>query len=73
MAYVHYQPTYYHFHVHFCHVAIEGPTLQLGKAHNFLEVIQNIEMKNDYYHVANLQFMIDMEHSLYQIYANQNN
>ena len=38
--FVHYQPSYYHFHVHFCHVTLAAsPGMAVGKAHLLDDVI----------------------------------
>ena len=43
--YVHYQPTYYHFHVHVVHVALEaGTTQSVGKAIGLESLISQLEM-----------------------------
>ncbi|KAI6247787.1 m7GpppX diphosphatase [Erysiphe necator] len=42
--YVHYQPTYYHFHIHIVHVAMEaGKTLVVGKAIGLESIIETLE------------------------------
>ncbi|KAI9795573.1 MAG: hypothetical protein M1833_006974 [Piccolia ochrophora] len=42
--YVHYQPTYYHFHIHVVHVALEaGATQAVGKAFGLENVIGQLE------------------------------
>jgi len=42
--YVHYQPTYYHFHVHVVHVMLEaGSTQAVGKAWGFEAIIETLE------------------------------
>jgi len=42
--YVHYQPTYYHFHVHIVHVALEaGATQATGKAIGLESIISQLE------------------------------
>lgn len=42
--YVHYQPTYYHFHVHIVHVALEaGATQAVGKAIGLETIISQLE------------------------------
>ena len=69
--YVHYQPTYYHFHVHFCHSDIESMSLQFTKAHNFAQIVQNIQFKSDYYQQASLEYIIDKSHKLYQAYLSE--
>lgn len=48
--YVHYQPSYYHFHVHFTYLNYDAPGCGLGKAHLLQDVIDNIEnIDPDYY------------------------
>ena len=41
--YVHYQPSYYHFHVHFTHLSFDAPGSRAEKAHLLQDVIDNIE------------------------------
>ncbi|KAG0652512.1 Scavenger mRNA-decapping enzyme [Hyphodiscus hymeniophilus] len=42
--YVHYQPTYYHFHIHIVHVALEaGATQATGKAIGLESIIEQLE------------------------------
>jgi hypothetical protein len=42
--YVHYQPTYYHFHIHIVHVALEaGATQASGKAIGLESIIETLE------------------------------
>lgn len=42
--YVHYQPTYHHFHVHVVHVALEsGATQAVGKAMGLEGIIEQLE------------------------------
>lgn len=39
-VYVHYQPSYYHLHVHFVHIKQDlGPGMAAGKAHLLLDII----------------------------------
>jgi m7GpppX diphosphatase len=43
--YVHYQPTYYHFHIHIVHVALEaGATQATGKAIGLESIIAQLEV-----------------------------
>lgn len=43
--YVHYQPTYYHFHIHIVHVALEaGATQATGKAVGLESIIEQLEV-----------------------------
>ncbi|KAK3250094.1 hypothetical protein CYMTET_8619 [Cymbomonas tetramitiformis] len=49
-VFIHYQPSYYHFHVHFCHVNLEGMGAVAGRAHLLSDVIDNVEnIAEDYY------------------------
>ncbi|EFX05619.1 mRNA decapping hydrolase [Grosmannia clavigera kw1407] len=42
--YVHYQPTYYHFHIHIVHVQLEaGATQALGKAISLNSIIEQLD------------------------------
>jgi m7GpppX diphosphatase len=42
--YLHYQPTYYHFHMHIVHVALEaGATQATGKAIGLESIISQLE------------------------------
>lgn len=47
--YVHYQPTYYHFHIHIVHVMLEasGHTQSTGKAFGLENLISQLEMMTD--------------------------
>jgi m7GpppX diphosphatase len=43
---VHYQPSYYHFHLHFTHLQLdEGHGMAAGKAHLLEDVIDNLEVR----------------------------
>lgn len=46
--YVHYQPTYYHFHIHIVHVALEaGATQATGKAIGLETIIEHLKSMGD--------------------------
>merc|ERR1712044_51635 len=65
-AYFHYQPTYYHLHVHFEHV--ERSTMGDTRERLDLDtVIQNIEMMGDYYQRATLSYQVGLEMPLYKV------
>lgn len=55
--YVHYRPSYYHFHVHFTHICFDAPGTTVLRAHLLLDVIDNIQMKGDYYQRKTLTFV----------------
>ena len=64
---MHYQPTYYHFHVHFTNVNLNHRGFQCERAHNLSEIIQNIEIKADYYQCVKLENPLPINSGLYQL------
>ncbi|RLN97011.1 hypothetical protein BBJ28_00016627 [Nothophytophthora sp. Chile5] len=60
--YVHYQPTYYHLHVHFSHVKMIHGTFT-GKAVLLEDIIYNLSCSADHYKNATLSFVVgEMQH-----------
>ena len=65
MSYFHYQPTFYHIHVHFVHV---DRTMRDSRENVSLDaVIANIEMVSDYYQRATLAYKVGTETPLFKI------
>ncbi|KAI8641583.1 HIT-like domain-containing protein [Parasitella parasitica] len=63
--FIHYQPSYYHFHVHITAVAFsDAPGVVSGQAHLLDTVINNIELYADYYQRATIPFVIGENHQL---------
>jgi len=63
--YVHYQPTYYHFHVHITHLR-QGQNqagTSIGRAHLLNDVIQNLEMDGDYYKNRTMYYTLSADDS----------
>ncbi|XP_050423659.1 m7GpppX diphosphatase [Adelges cooleyi] len=56
--YVHYQPSFYHFHVHFTYLMHIPPGINTEKAHLLSTVINNIELLGDYYQSSTMNFVI---------------
>ncbi|XP_057379100.1 m7GpppX diphosphatase-like [Daphnia carinata] len=56
--YLHYQPSYYHLHVHFTSLEFIPPGCQVERAHLLASVIRNIELKSSYYLDSTLDFII---------------
>lgn len=56
--YFHYQPSFYHLHVHFTYVKYDAPGINCEKSHLLDTVIDNIELMSDYYSNATLSFVI---------------
>ena len=47
-VYIHYQPTYYHFHIHVVHVELEATSTQaVGKAIALEDIIGRLEMMRE--------------------------
>ncbi|PFX24599.1 m7GpppX diphosphatase-like [Stylophora pistillata] len=66
-VYVHYQPSYYHFHVHFTHIKYSAPGCSLGKAHLLHDVIDNIEnIDSNYYSKRTLLCLFKENDKLFQ-------
>ncbi|CAB3992359.1 m7 diphosphatase [Paramuricea clavata] len=65
-VFVHYQPSYYHFHVHFTHVEYDAPGSVVGRAHLLQDIIDNIEnFDSNYYAKKTLQFNISEKNKLF--------
>lgn len=69
--YLHYQPSFYHLHVHFTYLKYEAPGIRCERSHLLDTVIDNIELMPDYYQRATLSFVLNDTHSLYKIYKSQ--
>ncbi|KAK4701682.1 m7GpppX diphosphatase, partial [Phenoliferia sp. Uapishka_3] len=71
--FIHYQPTYYHFHVHVTHVSYVGfPGITVGQAHLLDDVIDNLELdlasnspSPSYYERRTLTYALGSEHGLF--------
>lgn len=56
--YVHYQPSYYHFHVHFTHLNYLAPGSNVERAHLLQDVIENLQLYPNFYSQKTLSFVI---------------
>lgn len=65
-VFFHYQPTYYHLHVHFTHVGYAPPGINIGKAHLLDDVIDNIQLYDDFYQKKTLNFYVKKNNELYK-------
>lgn len=70
-TYLHYQPSYYHLHIHFNTVQYEHPRLFIGSSHLLDTVITNLEIDFNYYKKATLPFRIKSSNSLNEYYKNR--
>lgn len=64
--YFHYQPTFYHLHVHFTYLKHEAPGIFCEKSHLLDSVINNIELMPDYYQRATLSFVLKETDGLFK-------
>ncbi|KFQ17234.1 m7GpppX diphosphatase, partial [Merops nubicus] len=56
--YLHYQPSYYHLHVHFTALGYDAPGISVERAHLLADVIQNLAMDPRYYQKRALTFAL---------------
>ncbi|KAL0859801.1 hypothetical protein ABMA27_010145 [Loxostege sticticalis] len=66
--YLHYQPSFYHLHIHFTYLRHEAPGIYAEKSHLLDTVIDNIEMMGDYYKKATLPFTIREMDNIFNVY-----
>uniref|UniRef100_A0A1Q3EWL2 m7GpppX diphosphatase n=1 Tax=Culex tarsalis TaxID=7177 RepID=A0A1Q3EWL2_CULTA len=64
-VYLHYQPTFYHLHVHFTFLQHDPPGIQCEKSHLLATVIGNLELLPDYYRKATLSCVFKETDKLY--------
>lgn len=68
-VFVHYQPSYYHLHIHVVNIAHAGlgQGINVGKAIFLDDVIDNIRMASDYYQKRTLHYVLGENHALWGI------
>ncbi|KAG9482037.1 hypothetical protein GDO78_010980 [Eleutherodactylus coqui] len=64
--YLHYQPSYYHLHVHFVALGHEAPGITVERAHLLSDVIQNLELDSQYYTKCTLTYALRADEPLLQ-------
>ena len=68
-VYFHYQPSYYHLHVHFTHLKYVAPKTLIGQAHLLDDVIDNIEnIASDCYQKRTISFCVKESSALWQAF-----
>nr|CAG4646277.1 EOG090X06NK [Macrothrix elegans] len=55
--YFHYQPSYYHLHIHFTSLQFMPPGCSVERAHLLTSVIDNIHLNSSYYRNSTLNFI----------------
>ncbi|XP_044060281.1 m7GpppX diphosphatase [Siniperca chuatsi] len=63
-VYLHYQPSYYHLHVHFTKLGYEAPGCGVERAHLLSDVIQNLQSDPEYYKTRTLYFPLRADDGL---------
>ncbi|QRG37872.1 hypothetical protein FDK38_002259 [Candidozyma auris] len=66
--FIHYQPSYYHFHVHLVRLSHPGlgDGLNAGKAMLLDDVIENLKLVPDYYKKRTLTYVLGENHKLWK-------
>ncbi|KAM8847757.1 m7GpppX diphosphatase [Synchiropus picturatus] len=67
-VYLHYQPSYYHLHVHFTNLNYEAPGCDVERAHLLTDVIQNLQSDGDYYIKRTLHFPLRTDNKLVSLF-----
>uniref|UniRef100_A0A672KCK8 m7GpppX diphosphatase n=2 Tax=Sinocyclocheilus grahami TaxID=75366 RepID=A0A672KCK8_SINGR len=62
--YLHYQPSYYHLHVHFTSLEFDAPGCRVERAHLLSDVIQNLQADSSYYRNRSLAFPLRADDGL---------
>ena len=69
-AYLHYQPSYYHLHVHFTHLRFSAPKSSVGEAHLLDDIIDNIATIDPmFYAKRTLSFVVKESSLLWKEFA----
>ncbi|XP_019548289.2 m7GpppX diphosphatase isoform X2 [Aedes albopictus] len=63
--YVHYQPSFYHLHVHFTYLKHDPPGIHCEKSHLLTTIIENLELVPDYYQRVTLSCVLSETDKLY--------
>ncbi|OWA50410.1 m7GpppX diphosphatase [Hypsibius exemplaris] len=66
-AFFHYQPTFYHLHIHFTNIHFDAPGRNAEKAHMLTTVISNLQY-DDYYKKATIPFVVGEKDPLFALY-----
>lgn len=65
-AFVHYLPSFYHFHVHFTHIGHISHGMEVERAHLLQDIIDNLQMDSDYYAKKTMYFKVKSSSKLAQ-------
>ena len=69
-AYLHYQPSFYHLHVHFTHINFQVPGFP-ERNHSLNQVIENLKIDTDFYRKTSLQYVLKKSDPIYELFKDQ--
>ncbi|KAL1517225.1 hypothetical protein ABEB36_001018 [Hypothenemus hampei] len=69
--YFHYQPSFYHLHIHFTYLRHEAPGILAERAHLLTTVINNLELVSDYYKKATIPYVVRENDGLFVKFEEQ--
>ena len=73
VMYFHYPPTFNWLHIHFSSAEDMSSRTSIGRAFMLRDVIQNIELKSNYYEDATLAIRLKEGHKLLELLKNEEN
>ncbi|XP_063717124.1 m7GpppX diphosphatase-like [Symsagittifera roscoffensis] len=66
-VFLHYQPSFYHLHIHFASIHIQGTHVQVERAHLLSDVIQNLEMQSNFYQKKTMTYVVNQQDPLMEV------
>ncbi len=72
-AHFHYQPSFYHLHIHFTHIKHTTIGIECDRAHSLNTVIDNLKNYPNYYQKATMTFLIRKNEKLFEPYRSKMN
>ena len=69
-AFMHYQPTFYHLHVHFNHLGNILPGIP-ERNFSLSQVIENLKIDSDYYKKVTIDYVLKKNEKLYELFKDR--
>ncbi|XP_008325680.1 m7GpppX diphosphatase-like [Cynoglossus semilaevis] len=63
-VYVHYQPAFYHLHIHFTKLGFNPPSCGVERSHLLADVIQNLQCDSYYYQKRTMYYPLREDSNL---------
>jgi m7GpppX diphosphatase len=70
-VYVHYQPQFYHFHVHFTKISSNNECSNAERNFKLNDVINNLKIDSDYYTKVDLEYPIRRNDPIYELFKSK--